>query len=387
MKQHITVGIDIGTSITRVVVCTESPRDGELPRVLGIGTAETRGMRHGYIVAHDDIVTTLKRAIAEAEKESGQRIRTAALCIGGIGLASEYATGTSITSRADGIISKLDIDKAISEAEPTLDLKNKAILHSFPVAFKVDGKELPTRPDGISGTRLEVKALFITCFQQHLDDLLAAVNDAGIKVTSFTATPIATQKLLLTDLQRNFGCVLIDIGAETVSISIFENNTLTSLHVFGIGSLDITKDIALGLRITPEEAENVKLGVVSFQNVPKKKLDEIIEARLSDIFELVDKYLRKIGRSGLLPAGAIIIGGGSQMAMIEAVAKTMLKVPVRMGYLELPGVRGPIKDQRAIVAYGVATSTIDGTTTKSRGTADADGFIKVLKDFFKQLMP
>jgi cell division protein FtsA len=391
MKHHTTVGIDIGTSITRVVVAEASSRDGELPRVLGVGIAETRGMRHGYIVGHDEIVTTLKRAVRDAEKDSGERIKSASLCIGGIGLESVYGNGTSITTRADGILTKLDIEHAIADAEQTLDLKNKVILHAFPVSFKVDGRELPTRPEGIHGTRLEVKTLFVTCFQQHLDDLLAAVNDAGIKVTSFTATPIATQKLLLTDLQRNFGCTLIDIGAETVSVSIFENNTLSSLHVFGIGSLDITKDIALGLRITPEEAESIKLGVVSFTNVPKKKLDEIIEARLSDIFELIDKYLRKIGRSGLLPAGAVIIGGGSHMSMIEDVAKSMLKIPVRVGYTELTGIRGPIKDQRFIVAYGVATSGVEQTTkSKSRpgsGGNDGDGFAAVIKDFFKQLLP
>ncbi len=388
MKQQL-VGIDIGTSLTRIVVCDGALRDERnLPKIVATAIAETRGMRHGYVVNHDDIVSTLKKAIKDVESQSGARIRNASIAIGGIGLESVYGIGTSITSRADGIISKFDIDKAISEAENTLDIKNKAILHAFPVSFKVDGKELPTRPEGIQGAKLEVRTLFITCFQQHLDDLLAAVNDAGIRVTSFTATPIAAEQLLLSDLQRNFGCTLVDIGAETVSVSIFENNTLTSLHVFGIGSLDITKDIALGLRITPEEAESIKLGIVSFQSVPKKKLDEIIEARLSDIFELIDKYLRKLGRSGLLPAGAIIIGGGSQMSMIEGVAKTMLKIPVRMGYLELPSTKTNLKDQRFTIAYGVAVGTPEHHNKPNRQSGnESEGFVKVFKDFLKQLMP
>ncbi len=263
------------------------------------------------------------------------------------------------------------------------------MLHAFPVSFKIDGKEYPVRPEGISGLKLEVRTLFITCFAQHLDDLLGVIGDAGIKVLGFTATPIATQGLLLTDLQRNFGCTLIDIGAETVSVSVFENNTLISVHVFDIGSLNITKDLALGLRITPEEAESIKLGVVSFQNVPKKKLEEIIEARLSDIFELVDKYLKKMGRSGLLPAGAIIIGGSSQMNMMESVAKTMLKVPVRIGYLEMPGAKGPVKDQRLLVAYAVANTGVESNSkggSRSSGS-DTDGFMAVIKNFFKQLIP
>lgn len=387
MKQSLSVGIDIGSSMTRVVVTENASPDGSHPRILAYGVAESRGIRHGYVINRDDAAASLTLALREAERELGSRIRSAAISISGIGLESLYANGSTVTSRADGIISKLDIEKAIQDAESQIDLKNKAILHAFPVLFKVDGKELPTRPDGMQGLKLEVKVLFVTVFQQHLDDILAVVSDTGVRVTSFTATPIAPQKLLLTDLQRNFGCVLIDIGAETVSVSVYENNTLTTLHVFGIGSLDITKDIALGLRITPEEAESIKLGSVSFQSVPKKKLDEIIDARLSDIFELIDKYLKKIGRSGLLPAGAIIIGGGSLGAMIEPVAKTMLKIPVRMGHVDIPSTKGSIKDPRYLLAYAVATNNAEPGKQSRNAIGDNDGFLSVIKDFFKQLMP
>lgn len=390
MKQQIAVGIDIGTSLTRVVVCEAEATNGSLPKILASSIIPTKGMRHGYIINREEATRSVKKAVQDAEKECGQKIKNASIAIGGIGLGAEYAIGTAMTTRADSIISKLDIEKAIADAETKIELKNKAILHAFPVVFKVDNKELPTRPEGIQGFKLEVRVLFITCFQQHLDDLLASINDAGVKVTSFTATPIATEQLLLSDLQKNFGCALIDIGAETVSVSVFENNSLTSLHVFGIGSLDITKDIALGLRVTPEEAENIKLGVVTFMNTPKKKLDEIVEARLSDIFELIDKYFKKIGRSGLLPAGAILIGGGSQMNMIENVAKTMLRIPVKSGFLELPSSKGPIKDQRLLVAYGVATNVVDRLSPKKKQSSsidDSDSFVDTIKNFFKQLMP
>jgi cell division protein FtsA len=389
MKQNVTVGIDIGTSFTRVVVCGPSATENSLPSILGYGVCETRGLRHGYVVNREDALASLKTALRDAQAQSGIKIKQASIAIGGVGIDAQYGVGSSVVSRADGIIGKVDIEKAISDGEAQLDLKNRAMLHAFPVSFKIDGKEYPVRPEGISGLKLEVRTLFITCFTQHLDDLLGVIGDAGVKVLDFTATPISTHKLLLTDLQRNFGCTLIDIGAETVSVSVFENNTLISLHVFDIGSLNITKDLALGLRITPEEAESIKLGVVSFQSVPKKKLDEIIEARLSDIFELIDKYLKKMVRSGLLPAGAIIIGGGSQINMIETVAKNMLKVPVRSGYLEMPSTKGPVKDQRLLVAYSVAVSQSDmGAKSSARSSsADNEGFLAVIKNFFKQLIP
>ncbi len=390
-KHNTSVGIDIGSSLIKVVVTSTESQGGKLPIVLGVGIAETRGVRHGYVLHREEVANALRKAIKDAEKESNTRIRQATLCIGGVGLACEASTGTAVVSRADSIVSRFDIEKAIAEAEMQLELKNKAIIHAFPTSFKVDGKELPTRPEGITGGKIEVRTLFVTILEQHLDDIIGVVNDAGVKVTGFTATPIAAEKLLLSDLQRNFGCALIDIGAETVSVSVFENNTITSLHVFGIGSLDVTKDIALGLRITPEEAESLKCGVVSFQSIPKKKLDEIIEARLTDIFELVDKYFKKIGRSGLLPAGAMLVGAGSNLPMIEQVAKTMLKIPVKVVHLDIPSIKGPLKDGRLVSAYGVAvgdpTHLSQGKGTSTASSLDSDGFIGVIKNFFKQLMP
>ncbi|HTH93226.1 MAG TPA: cell division FtsA domain-containing protein [Candidatus Paceibacterota bacterium] len=400
MKQQLTIGIDIGTSMTRVVACT---LDGgnTLPKIAASSSVDTRGMRHGYITSREEVALSLRKAVQEVEKEIGAKIKNAAIAIGGVGITSEYAVGMSVATRADGIISKFDIDKAIQDAESRIDLKNKAILHAYPILFKVDGQELPTRPEGINGVKLEVRVLFVTCFQQHLDDLLAVTHDLGIRITGFTATPLATEKLLLTDLQRNFGCTLIDIGAETVSVSVFENNTLTSLFVFAIGSLDITKDIALGLRVTPEEAESIKMGTVSFQSGSKKKLDEIIEARLSDIFELVDKYFKKIGRSGLLPAGAIIIGGGSRMQLVETVAKSMLRIPVKVAHVDFPGTKGPIKDNRLLVAYSIAVANEEpqqgGSVSASKprrvslprvsSGSDGESVWDAIKSFFKQLMP
>ncbi len=392
MKQQYFTGIDIGSDTTRVVVTTGAS-DGQHPKIVATGLSKTRGVRHGYIVNKEDVFGSLMEAIRMAEKELGTRIKSASITINGTGIESVYAQGGAVTSRADSIISKLDIDNAIQEAESQIDLKNKVILHAFPLVFKIDGKELPTRPDGIYGLKLEVKVLFITCFKQHLDDALAVMDAANIKVLSFIANPLAAHRILLTDMQKNFGCVLIDIGAETVSISVYENGTPTITHVLSLGSLDITKDIALGLTISPEEAEGIKLGTLNFQSVPKRKIDEIVEARYSDIFELIDRYLKKIGRSGLLPSGAIIIGGGSLAPALENPAKNILKIPVRLGHVDIPSVKGPIKDPRFILAYSVAINNEQNNfkSSKKRNSPsnnyEGEGFWSFIKDFLKQLMP
>lgn len=394
MKNSYFTGIDIGSDTTRVVVTNAGSANGEhYPKVVATGVAKTRGVRYGYIVNKEEAFLSLAEAIKMAEKDLGTKIKSANITINGTGIESVYAQGSAVTSRADGIISKLDIEKAIKEAEEQLDLKNKVILHAYPLVFKIDGKDLPTRPEGVYGLKLEVKILFITVFKQHLEDMLSVLSASNIKVLNYVANPLASHKVLLTDMQRNFGCVLVDIGAETVSISVYENGTPTITHVLNLGSLDITKDIALGLTISPEEAENIKLGNINFQSVSKRKIEEIVEARYSDIFELIDRYLKKIGRSGLLPSGAVLIGGGSLAPALENPAKNILKIPIRLGHVDIPSIKGPIKDPRFIPAYSVAinneTNNLKSSKRKnySADNYENEGFISFIKNFFKQLMP
>lgn len=385
MRASSTVGIDIGTHAVRVVVCDRG-NDGSMT-IVGSGSAPSHGMRHGYVVNRDEVTRALMDALRKAETASGAKIRSGALCVGGVGIGCEYATGAAIITRADSIISKFDIEKAISDAESSLDLKNKTILYALPTFFLVDGKEIPGRPEGVVGMKLEVRTLFVSAFSQHVDDLVAIATDLGIKVTQLYPTPIVASALILSELQKNLGCVLIDLGAETTSVSVYENNMLTATHVFGVGSLDITKDLALGLRISPEDAENLKLGVVSFQQVQKKKVDEIVDARLTDIFELINKYLKKIGRSGLLPAGAILVGGGSQLPAVETIAKNTLKIPAKVGRVDSGTPPSPI-ELGLINAFAAGRT---GTTPSRRRSASHDGenetIITAIKHFFKQLMP
>jgi cell division protein FtsA len=204
----------------------------------------------------------------------------------------------------------------------------------------------------MKGLKLETRILFVSALEQHLNDLIAAVDEAGIIVEDVMAAPIAASLVTLTKAQKIAGVVLANIGAETVSIVVFENNVPISLEIFPIGSNDITNDIALGLKIPLEEAEKVKTG--NSNAYPRKKMEEIIGARLSDIFELIDSHLKKINRSGLLPAGIVITGGGSGTVSIEDHAKDSLKLPSRIADLVTDGApRTQIRDSTWSVAYGL----------------------------------
>jgi len=179
-------------------------------------------------------------------------------------------------------------------------------------------------------------------------------------------------------LSVNRSEILVDIGAETVSIAVFENGNIVSMHVFSIGSTDITHDIALGLKIPLEEAESLKTENVVHE-YPRKKLDQIIEARLHDIFELIDNHLKKIRRSGLLPAGVIITGGGSKIATIEEISIQMLKLPTRVLAIEaMPLFKNKIKDISWITAIGLC---IAGQSNNTNGNETLRG-ISIKRSFY-----
>lgn len=384
-KQNYTCGIDIGTHTTRVVVMG-SNKESKTPEVLAVGSSSTEGVRLGYIANTDQVAKSVKEAIAQAEKVLGSKIRRAYVSIGGINLGSTVSTGSVVVSRADQEITHLDISKALADSEENLEILNKKIIHIIPIAYKLDGKELHARPEGMKGIKLEVKTLFITCLKQNIEDLITACALADIEIEDIIASPLASSMILLGPKQKAAGCALIDIGAETVSIAVFENNLVISLQVFSIGSMDITKDVALGFKIALEEAESIKLGSVIGGDYPKKKVDEIIEARLSDIFELVENHLKRLRRNELLPAGVIFTGGGAHINKIEELARASLKLPARVGPVDASiNSKFKIRDASWYTAFGLALSSTDGSTNNALASSLGDN-VKEVKGFFKSIL-
>lgn len=358
MLRNITVGIDIGTYQVKVVIAELVKVDGKyLTRIIGNGLTESKGLRHGYIINGAEVTESVKTALALAEKTAGVKVHKAYIAVGGIGLSGVTSQASTIISRADEEISSLDVEKVHEICEkdlPKVLIQNRKILHSIPISYKIDGKIILAKsPLGMKGTKLEVKMLFITCLETHLNDLLEAVEQASIEVVDCLASPIAASFVTLSKLQKMAGCVLANIGAETVSMVVFENDIPISLEVMPIGGTDITNDIALGLKIPLEEAENIKIGGLGTNNFSKKKLDEIISARLSDMFELIENHLKKIGRSGLLPAGIILTGGGSGIASVDELAKVALKLPSRIAELNFGNQKIRINDSTWAVSYGL----------------------------------
>ena len=390
INNNYTCGIDIGTNTTKVVVIGFDKIKKE-PMILATGTSETRGMRFGYITNIDSVTESIKKAVKQAENILGNKIRRAYVSIGGISLSSVVSTGSVIISKADQEITNLDVSKVIANSEDNLDIVNKKIIHTIPIGYKLDGKDIYARPEGLRGIKLEVKTLFITCLKQNIEDLITALTLAKIDLEEIIAAPIINGNILLNNKQKVAGCVLIDIGCETVSTIVFENNVPISVSVFPIGGMDITKDIALGLKISLEEAESIKMGSVIGGDYSKKKIDEIIEARLDDMFELVGNNLKRLKRNELLPAGIIITGGGSAINKIEEIARTQLKLPARVGPIDYAlSNKFKIRDNSWYTVLGLALSE-DNNYSNDNSNSSISGNMKEVKSFFKsifsQLLP
>ncbi len=401
MARNLIAGIDAGSSIIKVIV-SEQNKDGVI-NILGIGQKESEGIRRGYITNIEDASKCIRAAIKMAEKASGLNIKKALVAIGGIGLGSIKSKGVVMISRADGEVTDYDVRRAVEQSESNLpNLNSRRIIHSIPLNFKLDNSMVIGRPSGMTGAKLEVETFFITSLNQHLADLIKTVEAAGTAVEDVVASPLALAEAILTKQQKEVGCILIDIGASTVSVIVFEENRPISLEVFPIGSNYITNDIALGFQLPLEEAERIKIDYESAGVSNKKKLSDIVEARLSDIFDLIEAHLKKINRQEMLPGGVVLTGGGSNLFNLEDMTKSVLRLPVKIGTFSVKKEyslkniavsSGNLKEQifnDPLWSTAIGLCLINGANASSETIGEerpSKGLGKGFKKWFKSLLP
>ena len=391
MANHVT-GIDVGSYHVKVVI-SERSRDPRVPpRILGTGYAESRGLRQGYIVSIPEVSRSIAAAVAQASKAARVKVKRVYLGLGGIGLEEATSRGETVVERGDSVVTAREVPRAAKvseEALPPSARQNRTIIHSIPLRYSVDGvKVLGKNPVGMKGARISVETLFITCLERHVVDLKAAVEDAGFEVEDVCASPLAASFVALSKMQKRVGCVLANIGSETLSVIVFEDSLPVSIKVFPVGAADITNDLALGLRISPEEAEQLKQGAVLGAPYPKRTIDTIISRRVSDMFKLVEAHLKKIGKDELLPAGIILTGGGSAIQTVTDLAKAVLRLPSRLAPLAEGTQKMQLRDSSWAVAYGLTLwGFSEGGDLEPQDDSGLVDFFKNLWRWFKKFLP
>lgn len=405
---HYAVGIDVGTKTVRCVI----GHIGQgVPKIVGVGEAANSGMRRGVISHLNGPATAIDVALDAAERMSGHRVTTAALSVNGSHLVSTRADGMVAVASAGGEVAIDDVVRLEGVATTGKIPVNREILEVVPYEYKLDGQGGIKDPVGMSGTRLELRANVVSGMVPHLANTHKLAEMTNIHASRLVPSVLAGAQAVLTESQMENGVTVIDIGATTTGVAVFEEGDLQYLSVIPMGSQQVTNDLAIGLKIDLEIAEKVKLAHATLGEAPeslqgmaelkhqgnvlafrKDEIAEIVEARYEEILELVSKELKRAGGISKMPSGAVLLGGGAQAKGIAAFAKERIGLAVRIGGIDVAGLQDQMKGPEYAAAVGLmmadATRETEGqrdmTAQKSTQVAKkATGFLKRIFAKFK----
>jgi cell division protein FtsA len=353
-KENYIVGLDLGTHVIRVVQAKSEGLDAPLT-IIGAAQTPAFGMRRGVIVDIEETVSSVSSALEKVERMTGVPVSRVTVSVGGNHLAALESKGVIAVSRADGEITENDIVRVVDASQAISIPPNREVVHVIPKTFTLDGQAGIKDPLGMTGIRLEVETIIIHGGTPFLKNLNKAILQTGLEIDQLVVAPLAAAQAVLSKRQKELGVAVVDLGAGTTSLAVYEENNLLHAAVLPVGSMHITNDLAIGLRSSIDTAEKVKLlyGHASSRAVDKReeidlsKLDpderelvsrhevvEIIEARLEEIFEYLTRELKKINRDGKLPAGIVLTGGGAELPGLLEFAKAHLHLPIQLGQLQ-----------------------------------------------------
>jgi cell division protein FtsA len=407
MKPEQFVGLDIGTSMVRCVVGTFDQSGGNQPSIIGHGQAPNQGMRRGTVVHIDDVADSIVQALTEAERISGFSIKKATVNVNGSHISGLNSEGVIAISAANREITEEDRIR-VEEAATIVKLpSNREIVQFFAKNYSLDGLKNIKDPVGMNGVRLEVEAHMITAATPNLRNLDMALEKAEISPTHHIVSGLAAAEAVFSRQQKEAGTALIDVGAGTTNLIVFEDGEVQHVAVLPIGGQHITNDLAIGLKIDLDLAEAVKLQHADLRSSNQKttatvKLDGqnhtfdfqditmIVEARVEELLEYVEKELQKIKRNQKLPGGIVITGGSSKLPGIEELAKKKLQLPARTGKLHnIGGLVDTVEDPGYVTVVGLMLLDMlllpsTGSNTDQKSNHDTKN---MLKGFLGHLKP
>ncbi len=401
------VGIDIGTTMIRCVVGHIDATTGA-PTIVGVGTAPNSGMRKGVVANLNGPATAIDSALGEAERMSGYQVNAASISINGSHIVSTKADGMIAVGAADHEITSDDVMRIEEVATLGKIPANREILEVVPHSYRLDGQDNIKDPIGMTGTRLEISANVVSALTPHLSNLQRAAEMANVSTNNIIPSVLASAKAVLSEQQLENGVAVIDIGGATTSVAVFEEGDLQYIAVIPAGGVHVTNDLAIGLKTDPEIAEQVKLAhaaavsqadsdKVSIKHgketleFDRSEVFEIVEARLDEIFESVNKELKKAGRAGKLPSGVVLTGGSANIKGLTEFAKNQLGLAARVGKSSgYGGVADNIDKPQFASAIGLMLADSEGVGAQrnssrvvKKASKTASGFVANFLNKFK----
>lgn len=418
-KTRIISGIELGSSKVATIVAqvVQDPTTYEkVVNIVGVSSVESKGIKKGQIVDIEEAVEATITCLEAAERMAGYSLNSAYVSLGGAHVASQNSHGVVAISGANGEITPADVDRVVEAASAISLPSSREVIHVLPREYIVDGEPGVKDPVGMSGVRLEVDTHLITASGAAIKNLRKALLEVGVQIDDLVFPGLAAADAVLTKTEKELGCVVVDIGGGTTSVAAYIDGAITYSGVIPIGAKNVTNDLAIGLRVSLESAEKIKvalgsdlkgkegeedqlnlekLGVGDSKRVSKKTLVEgIIRPRLNEIFTMVKIELDKAGVSSRIPSGAIICGGGAETVGVLESAKRVLTLPVRRGIPQ--GVSGLVDDVLTpayavpigLILYGAGNEPVEvpGGIGKRFNISSEGIFGKAVK-FVKDLLP
>ncbi|TAL14911.1 cell division protein FtsA [Patescibacteria group bacterium] len=397
------VGLDIGTTTVRCVVAHIDGSTGT-PTIVGVGSAPNSGMRKGTVVTLSGPAQAIDDALGEAERMSGYQVDAATISINGTHIISTHTDGMIAVGASDHEITRDDLLRIEEVATLGKVPANREILDVIPHAYKLDGQDNIKDPLGMTGTRLEIDAHVVSALTPHLVNVQKAADTAKLTPKAVIVAGVAAARAVLNEQQLENGVALVDIGGTTTNIAIYEEGDLQYAAVLPLGGVNITNDLAIGLKTDPEIAELVKIEHASavvrhensgisikhageIYNFDTRDIDEIVEARLEEIFEAIQHEFKRAGRAGKLPSGVVLTGGTAQLRDIVSYAKESLGLAARIGKTAgYGGVADNIEKPQFATAVGLMLIDSDGdvampTRKKKSGTSPIANATSVISRF------
>ncbi|MBI2098903.1 cell division protein FtsA [Candidatus Uhrbacteria bacterium] len=404
--QEYIAGIDIGSTAVRIAVGVRTPgSENKMINIIGLTEVPSEGVHRGIINSIDDVVSSISMCRERLERMIGAPVDRVWVGISGPQIVSQTSRGFIAVARADGEIQEEDMERAIEAARTVPTQSNYEIIHVLPKSFTVDRQAGVKSPVGMIGTRLEVDAEIIQAPMAQRKNLTNAIYRARLDIEDLVYAPLATSEAVASDRQKKLGTAMINIGSGTTSLIVFEEGDVLHTAVLPLGSEHITADIGIGLRTSPDIAEEIKtkfgtaapaqvnkneeinlrdVGASEDEFVSRRHVAEIIEARVEEIYEKVDKELRRIDRSGLLPGGAVLTGGGSKLPGMVDLAKRTLRLPASLGYpAGIMTVTEAVHDLSFSTAVGLVLWGDRVINTSPSGGSMGGGFGKIAKGLGK----
>lgn len=409
-KERVIASLDIGSAKIRTVVAVaDGPvHDQHVPNVIGVGLSPSLGIRKGNVIDVEELIRNIISSLEDAERMAGVPVNH--VFVGMSGSHIEAFDSRGVIAISGNEITVDDIARVLEAAQAVSIPNNRRILHIEPKSYTVDEQRGIRNPVGMTGIRLEVDAHIISGHVQHVKNIEKCIDQAGVDIDDIVPSTIGAAEAILTKRQKELGVVAIDIGAGSTSVTVFEEGVILHTANLPVAGESVTNDIAIGMRTSIDTAEKIKIeygsvlpqeiseremidlslvSKVDTQTVSKRFMAEIMQARYFELFTLVNEELTRIGRNGMLPAGALLSGAAVKAPGVLDLARDILGLPVQMGFpVDIGGVIEKVDDPSYATALGTLKWGMrEGAQTGRLGSFDFVKSAKHVGSWFKSLLP